>query len=65
LIGPHELNGINLIPPGHDIGRERDLDAVGLEGGLREFHHEIVQLGRRIVALPDSMGCALLIVVQS
>jgi hypothetical protein len=62
LIGAHELNGVNLIPPGDDIGRERDLDAVGLEGGLGEFHHEIVQFGRWIVALPDGVGYALLIV---
>ena len=62
MIGAHELNGVNLIPPGDDIGRKRDLDAVGLEGGLGEFHHEIVQFGRRIVALPDAMGYALLIV---
>src|ERR1700676_3521707 len=62
LIGAHELNGVNLIPPGDNIGRERDLDAVGLEGGLGEFHHEIVQLRRRIIALPDGVGFALLIV---
>ena len=62
MIGAHELNCVNLIPPGHDIGRERDLDAVGLEGGLGKFHHEIVQLRRRIVALPDGVGSALPIV---
>ena len=28
MIGAHELNGVNLIPPGDDIGRERDLDAL-------------------------------------
>src|SRR5437588_8676494 len=53
LIGAHELNGVDLIPPGDYVGRERDLDAIGLKGGLGKFHHEVVQARRRIVALPD------------
>ena len=62
LIGAYELDGVDLIPPRDDVGCERDFYTVGLEGRLGEFDHEIVQFRRGIVALPDGMGRALLIV---
>ncbi len=61
LIRPYELNGVNLIPPGNDVGRERNLDAIRFECSLGKFHDEIVQVFRRIIALPHGVSPALLI----
>src|SRR5579864_2033207 len=61
LIGAHELNRVNLIPAGHDVGCERDFNAGSLEGGFGKCRDQIVQVFRRVVALPDGVSSALLI----
>src|SRR5579871_3738654 len=49
LIGAYELDCVDLIPSGDDVGGERDLDACYRERGLWEFRDEVVQIFCRVV----------------